>query len=68
MGALKNYAGEVSVALGFKGELNERVIDVASRAMGPVGKLPSEKRNSDDPEFIDLVNRIDHEMMDGDDD
>jgi hypothetical protein len=64
MGAMKAYAMDVSYALGFGGELNDRVIEVASSAMGEVNKLSEDKRHCEAPEFIDLVNRIDSEMMD----
>jgi len=29
-------------------------------------ELPSDKRTSESPEFVDLVNEIDHELVDGD--
>jgi hypothetical protein len=70
MGSMKNFASEVSCALGFGGELypegqGERVMEVASRAASRVAKLlPKEKWRSEDQEFVDLVSRIDHELMD----
>ena len=72
MGAMKGFAEEVSCALGFGGELypegqGERVMQVASRAAGVVAKsLPREKWRSEDQGFIDLMNRLDHELVDGD--
>jgi hypothetical protein len=66
MGAMKNFAMDVSCALGFDGELNDRVISVASRVLSKSMELPSDKRTSESPEFVDLVNEIDHELVDGD--
>ena len=65
MGAMKNFAMDVSCALGFDGELNGRVISVASRALSKSLELPPDKRTSESPEFVDLVNEIDHELVDG---
>lgn len=66
MGAMKNFAMDVSCALGFDGELNDRVISVASRALSKSLDLPPDKRTSKSPEFVDLVNEVDHELVDGD--
>lgn len=61
MGAMKNFAAEVSVALGFDGDLypegqGDRVIEVASRAASKVAKLlPREKWRSEDPDFVELA-------------
>jgi len=66
MAAMKAFAEDVSCILGFGGEINERVISVASRAVGKCLTLPREKRNSSATEFVDLVNEIDHELVDGD--
>ena len=63
---MKDFAMDVSCALGFRGEINDRVISVASRVVGRCLVLPREKRNSSAPEFVDLVNEIDHELVDGD--
>jgi hypothetical protein len=65
MATMKAFAEDVSVALGFDGEINERVISVASRVLGKCLLLPREKRNSSAPEFVDLVNEVDHELVDG---
>jgi len=70
MGAMKGFASEVSDALGFGGELypegqGDRVMEVASRAASKAAKLlPREKWLASAPEFVDLVNQIDHEVMD----
>ena len=66
MGAMKNFAMDVSCALGFDGEITDRVTSVASRALSQCLTLPPEKRDSSAPEFVDMVNEIDHELVDGD--
>jgi hypothetical protein len=66
MGAVKRFAEEVSVALGFEGSLNDRVLAVASRAMSRVkdSGIPREGWVAEDTRFLDLVNEIDHEIFD----
>jgi hypothetical protein len=66
MGAVKRFAEEVSVALGFKGLINDRVLTVTYEVMSRVktSGIPRERWVAEDTCFKDLVNEIDHEIFD----
>jgi molybdopterin-guanine dinucleotide biosynthesis protein A len=64
MGAVKRFAEEVSVALGFDGTINNRVMVVTALVIPKIKDIPREQWKAEDKAFRDLVNRTDHEYYD----